>query len=526
MDTSGRQRAYLDLQYHNNYSNLLTDLDPTMNNSFTIINLTEISLSTGMFDNIGSRLNKFPQIKAYNNLLPYVSLWQDQNQTTKNNKFVSQLSVKFDRYPALLPSAIDCYIGIQCHIYQANFSLFGNCADADQNRKYITNISLNNQTRDILPGVNLYKVGQLSDMQVNISFKQNSIYFTGIYNISVSYFISDNNNQWPLITDLFTLNISNGCVENYKVIEPLKLPNARRLIQTDPVYFQIQKAKLSPYQECYVQRLLPIFSDVQYLQGAIIQDQLDQLMIGVTTRYPDFLGKHQLPIEVQVWTDQNGILLEKYRIIFEFEVYQDFKPSLNNTAPYFVFPINDIEIKVGETRVVDLPKIIDDEGDSYEVKVETKMGSLFIVYSNTNIIVKPSEAVIGIHQVVVIIEDNNLMFLRFMNHYSKVQFYMMIIKKQRNFESQEWDRMVVNFKMYFLFYDATEKLMMKEGYQIKFQIPPQMSQSLENQISNLGTATAISLSSVVGSNIIINILMQFISFLNIIGLKVYRCFGG
>ncbi|CDW77087.1 UNKNOWN [Stylonychia lemnae] len=193
---------------------------------------------------------------------------------------------------------------------------------------------------------------------------------------------------------------------------------------------------------------------------------------------------------------------------------------------------------------------------------------------------KPIEAVIGVHQVEVIIEDNNAN-QRYSN--SKFQitvnadissFYESQLKgsilfddfqkskkfqKIGNIEARakisrtgrititfdqnlkilnnflqklqnsidiiEWDMMVVNFKMYFLFYDVTEKLIMNEGYQIKFQIPPQISQSLENQIRNLGAATSVTLKSLLGSNFIINILMQFISFLSVIGHKVFRCFG-
>ncbi|CDW72643.1 UNKNOWN [Stylonychia lemnae] len=91
---------------------------------------------------------------------------------------------------------------------------------------------------------------------------------------------------------------------------------------------------------------------------------------------------------------------------------------------------------------------------------------------------------------------------------------------------QDWDRLIIKFKLNFLFHDKTEKLMMKEGYQIQGYIPPQINQGLKELLNSFGSATSVSLSTIMGSNLIINIIMQehptqyimqVIEYLNVVG---------
>ncbi|CDW73667.1 UNKNOWN [Stylonychia lemnae] len=270
-------------------------------------------------------------------------------------------------------------------------------------------------------------------------------------------------------------------------------------------------------------------------------------MIGINTSRTDLIGKHQIPIEVQVQSDRVNELLGKIQTIFEFEIYSYSNPfSKGNTAPYFVIPLQNIEVSVGDSQVIDLPKIIDDEGDRYKVQLKTKLSSLFLDSTNNKIIINPIEAEVGIHQIIVTIEDNNAN-KKYVESSFKItikadisSFYEQLLKGsslledyqkskkfqiQGNIEAREWDLLIVRFKMYFQFYDNTEKLMMKEGYQIKNYIPPQMSQSLQSMMNNLGVTAAVSLQSVIGSNFLINILMQFNNCNDYLGPKAFRCFG-
>ncbi|CDW72510.1 UNKNOWN [Stylonychia lemnae] len=92
-DLSGRLRAYLNYFFHNSYLQLLTDIDPTLPHDYANMIITGFDLSTATFDIINTPPIKTPPIQAYQNLLPYVSLWHDYNSANKWEKMVSQLSV-------------------------------------------------------------------------------------------------------------------------------------------------------------------------------------------------------------------------------------------------------------------------------------------------------------------------------------------------------------------------------------------------------------------------------------------------
>ena len=79
----------------------------------------------------------------------------------------------------------------------------------------------------------------------------------------------------------------------------------------------------------------------------------------------------------------------------------------NNSAPYFTSMISDIQTKVGTWHVINLPKISDAQNDNYIVTCKSKMGSLFLVATNKNLIINPIDAVVGVHNVELIIRDTN-----------------------------------------------------------------------------------------------------------------------
>ncbi|CDW73668.1 UNKNOWN [Stylonychia lemnae] len=138
IDKIGRQRAYLNYYLATEYLSLLSDSCILHPEGYTIIAQQYFDLSTSTYDKVQNDMNEFLRVITITNMLPYVSLWQDQINLTKNDKLVSQLLVKQERNPARLSSAIDCLIGMQCQIYQSNFTLSGQCSDAGTNRNYIT----------------------------------------------------------------------------------------------------------------------------------------------------------------------------------------------------------------------------------------------------------------------------------------------------------------------------------------------------------------------------------------------------
>ncbi|CDW87921.1 UNKNOWN [Stylonychia lemnae] len=188
------------------------------------------------------------------------------------------------------------------------------------------------------------------------------------------------------------------------------------------------------------------------------------------------MGVYEFLFSVKVEADIDTFQPKTYNTYsFKFEVYSQIGQFfINNTAPYFLSSLKDIEATVGIKKIVDLPEIRDDEGDNFTVQIIGKQASLFLYASQKKLFINPVQPVVGKHTVTII----------------------------------EWDQLIVSFKMNFLFYDKTEKLMMQKGYQIKGYIPPQISQGLKDLLSIIGTSTSISLQSIMGSNIVVNILLQ------------------
>ncbi len=51
--------------------------------------------------------------------------------------------------------------------------------------------------------------------------------------------------------------------------------------------------------------------------------------------------------------------------------------ALENTAPYFAQPLENIKVKAGEEQIYLLPAIIDLEGDNVKIRIEKGSASIF-----------------------------------------------------------------------------------------------------------------------------------------------------
>ncbi|CDW81827.1 UNKNOWN [Stylonychia lemnae] len=447
-----------------------------------------------------------PLIQEFQNLLPYVKLWKNQTNKTNSQINPSQLQYQQNRIPINLPEYIDCYLGFWCEIYFSKFSLENECSDDKTvNKRYILEITSNGAI--ILPQI----ASEYSTFVANYSQRFKLLSYIGKYTINVTYQISDTvnlANRWILVQDFFILNITNTCEKEYKLLQDINNVSIRQQVNGDVIYYTIPRLLLRPHQDCFKQTPSRIVNDDQQdLSSIVIWDRFSDFQVGILADTPDKIGEYEFLFEIKVNAEIEGFQFRLYKpYSFKFEVYKYIQVDqfiINNSAPYFSSYVQDIEAKVGVEQVVDLPDITDAEGDEYSILIQGIKANLFITESNKKLIIQPTQTVVG------------LMFLTIMNLCQMMEHLQKNIKGLRHLKQseqqklgQEWDRLIVNFKMNFLFYDQTEKLMMQKGYQIKRYIPPQMSKSLKDFMNSLGSSTSISLTSIMGSNLFINILMQ------------------
>ncbi|CDW71665.1 UNKNOWN [Stylonychia lemnae] len=90
-----------------------------------------------------------PKLQSYRDLLSQLNLWKNQTIATDMDKYVGKLKVQYDHKPNILPSVIDCYLGTQCNVFQANYSLKPFCSDIG-NLKINYNLQISSSSNNIL----------------------------------------------------------------------------------------------------------------------------------------------------------------------------------------------------------------------------------------------------------------------------------------------------------------------------------------------------------------------------------------
>ncbi|CDW81399.1 UNKNOWN [Stylonychia lemnae] len=132
--------------------------------SSNLFSFTEVSVSPSK-QQIWTSLT----IIVIKDLLPYVNLWEYQDNKTQKDIIVSNLSVQHYTIPNKV-----CYIGSQCNLIDSNYSLVNQCID-ERSNQYKFEIIVDNQTfSNALEQVLQNQSGGLgSFQQLNISFKLN-----------------------------------------------------------------------------------------------------------------------------------------------------------------------------------------------------------------------------------------------------------------------------------------------------------------------------------------------------------------
>ncbi|CDW81869.1 UNKNOWN [Stylonychia lemnae] len=278
IESSGQQRAFLSqLSTTDTYYSIIEDYKPINDDIYTYSTEYNEASNTDYGDqpDITDILEK-PLIKVFENLLPYVGLWKNQNNKASSQIKVSQLQVYQDRPPNNLTQNVDCYLGPDQSCFKQTLTLVQNIRQKD---------------------------------------------FTHI----------------------------------------------------------------------------------------LFWDRLDDFQVGILADSANKIDEYEFLFNITVGSEIENFISKPFQTYsFKFQVHNKVGQfSIINSAPYFLSSVLDIEVNVGVLRIIDLPIIRDDEGDDYTVSIKGKKAGLFVSATNKKLIINPISSVVGMHQVNIILKDNN-----------------------------------------------------------------------------------------------------------------------
>ncbi|CDW82141.1 UNKNOWN [Stylonychia lemnae] len=444
-------------------------------------------ISKGVYyytDTTVSNLSNQPYLKKMIDLGEYVNLLKNQTALTKQTNWLSKLPIKQISVPSSIPSLVTCSLGFYCNVFYSNYSLENTCADLyTTNKKFTVSILVKNDVAGLLKNVQTYNQSTQSVLEVNITLNLTEQKYVGFYNFSVFYQISDAINQFNQIQNDFSVNITNPCNDDFKVL-------------TDPVFPkeidmpEIKDDQGDSYELTYQSKMADLFLKINEKQMTI---NAIESVVGSQEVIVMLLDNSIFPLSNQykftILITQNTTNQYESVLVQNTDIYQEYKQSLK------LMTIGFIEAKITKITNTGLLTITFDtnlyESYNFTQKIQKSI-NISIEYSDTN--------------------------------------------SEQNQNFTDWDTLIIRFNYYFVFYDTSQKLMMKKGYQIKGHIPPQISSSiiivqsqnisgLKDFYDGIGSASSITVSSFMGTNLFINILMYCQMNLTIIGLRVSNYYG-
>ncbi|CDW82883.1 cadg domain containing protein [Stylonychia lemnae] len=288
-------------------------------------------------------------------------------------------------------------------------------------------------------------------------------------------------------------------------------------------------------------------NEIIFEQGQVKFDGLDQSLInkGIISINNDYNWQAKeykciLIVKLNFFHDN---IIER-EIPFRITLTTDQTYSyLNNTAPYFIGKLNDIDLQIDQNFNYQLPQVIDDEMDDYTISFESKFGSMLMKPDGNVLTFTPQLQLIGSHKVKIVIKDKNAFpkssnyeFIITINpksnifeidlsafsneiqesyllakkqsikgaveakivkisHSGEVSIYfnkqMNLTKQMKNMidkaliisiikENDNWDVLSIQFNLFFLFMDQKKQYMIPKSYTIKGQMPPQISEYVQS----------------------------------------------
>ncbi|CDW82884.1 UNKNOWN [Stylonychia lemnae] len=263
---NNQQSAYFTQLNSNTYYSIIENQDQGKNQTYQQLNSKSSIGGSGTKENIYNNSIIRPAIDVIRNNLAYVKLWRNQSLIGENDYNVSQLIVKQVRIPENLSSVIDCSLEIQ-----------------------------NNDVENV-GFLRFFNQSQDAFMTANISTKFNEITKIGLFQFNITYQITDGAdpaNRLILAQDMFTLNVTNRCQEEFKIIKDIKDLKIRYKISTDVEYYQIPQMKLGPAEECFNKKLAIILDDNSQMNLDIIKSDHDRCIYQYSRRLMERVNTYQ-----------------------------------------------------------------------------------------------------------------------------------------------------------------------------------------------------------------------------------------
>eukprot|EP00347_Sterkiella_histriomuscorum_P020866 403336164 len=204
------------------------------------------------------------------------------------------------------------------------------------------------------------------------------------------------------------------------------------------------------------------------------------------------------------------ITIERYQtcqvVIIQYNEFQD---KYINTAPKFKIQLPDIYLTAGQQFKYQLPGIIDKEDSMFFIDLDAGKASSFLTLSDKQLILNPTLADFGQFSATITITDTKITKI---TNIGQVIVKFSSQMKEWNNTLQRLDKVSIKFKENYLYQDSQLTLTIDKDYEISKEIPIQVSESLLELLNLAGQAAAITITGLMGSNLIINLLFfQFIS---------------
>eukprot|EP00347_Sterkiella_histriomuscorum_P021188 403334911 len=402
---------------------------------------------------------------------------------TTSNHLTSEISYTFNQ---LVQPRVTCYVNYPCTANLGTFTI-NNCLET--NTTYTIKISTNNSV------VNAINAIYQTDMSLihpygNIPFSytpSTALDITTLFvQVDIGYLYQTILRKFQSFS--FELEIKQFCEENYQI---LTMPTIQNLTyQLGQISSQFLIGNLTwQYQltDCPFTVNMSAEQDSPIATFNSIQKKFQ-----VSTNDSAYVGLNKVKI---IWTLKMNYGLEFNETIDWYvnvlALLDEY--SIKNTAPKFASELKDQEVKAGESLTVYLPQVTDLENDNFVIVLDAGDAIIFSTIKNSKIEFNPDIGSLDKqYKINVIIQDINQAPLQ-----SKYSFTL-----------KDWDVLYIQFKLNFMYTNVIRQSIIPEDYEINKIIPPQMSQGLLALLSSVGGTSSVSMQSLMGSNLIINLLIS------------------
>eukprot|EP00347_Sterkiella_histriomuscorum_P006990 403350670 len=487
-----------------NYMDLQYTIEPPLENTFLIL---MVYLNSGG-QNINAAIENFVPIniqKAEDILLTKNNYWPNQNPQTGSPNLKETLYIEPNQL-------ITCLLSYDCNFKIASYQL-DNCYENDLVYYY----AFREQE-----GNNYFSVTEPDTFftETFIEFKQ------PILNKTVTLSYTPQSVTLRKKTFNLTYSLCKVIVNQYSCFREIP--------------FQMEVQTLCEFSFKMLEYPVPYLYYYPLSSQTQIVEKTTQSQYDVFTNLTKDIGTYFVSTQIDFYGQQENItLLQDWQIIvLGPNYYTQYQDSSKDVNPEFHNQPQDIFMLAGTQRKVKLPSIKNDFGQKIIIELQGGQATKFISLNKDQLVLSPSKEIngqfsinIGLRKfsqnspgssyiINVEVEKSkaidpdkiNLADYNIPSSSSSTSIQNKFLKAvQINLYlriTQVPDKLVIQFKENYLFQDKDMKMSITKNYEISKSLPPQISESLQAQLTKFGDGASSSFQSFMGSNFAINLLLN------------------